>query len=129
MQALADTVLVFHFAVVLFIVGGLALVIAGNGWHWRWVNNFWFRVAHLVAIGVVVLQSWLGQLCPLTLLESWLRSQAGLPTYTESFIEHWVQRILFFQAPWWVFVLAYSAFGLLVLVTWWRFPPHPAKDH
>ena len=122
-QALADAVLLLHFAVVLFIVGGLAFVVAGNVWHWPGANNIWFRWGHIAAIGVVVLQSWLGQLCPLTTLESWLRANAGAATYTKSFLEHWVQRVLFYEAPFWVFVLAYTAFGLLVLWAWWRFPP------
>ena len=126
-QALADAVLLLHFTVVLFIVAGLALVVAGNVWHWRWVNNIWFRLAHIGAIGVVVLQSWLGQLCPLTTLESWLRVKAGSPSYSRSFIEHWVQRVLFYEAPFWVFALAYTVFGLLVVFAWCRFPPRRAE--
>jgi hypothetical protein len=122
-QALADAVLLLHFAIVLFIVAGLAFVVAGNVWHWRGANNLWFRLAHIAAIAVVVLQSWLGQLCPLTTLESWLRVKAGTPSYSKSFIEHWLQRVVFFEAPFWVFVLAYTAFGLLVAWAWWRFPP------
>jgi hypothetical protein len=45
------------------------------------------------------------------------------PSYSKSFIEHWVQRVVFYEAPFWVFVLAYTAFGLLVAWAWWRFPP------
>ena len=38
---LADAVLLLHFAVVAFVVGGLVLVPVGNMRHWRWVNfNF-----------------------------------------------------------------------------------------
>jgi hypothetical protein len=122
-RVLADAVLVVHFGVVLFIVGGLAFVVAGNLWHWHWVNNVWFRVAHVAAIGIVVLQSWLGKLCPLTTLESWLRTQAGAPVYDETFIEHWIQRVLFYRAPFWVFAMVYTVFGLLVLAAWWRYPP------
>ncbi|HKQ83192.1 MAG TPA: DUF2784 domain-containing protein [Steroidobacteraceae bacterium] len=126
-QVLADAVLLLHFAVVLFIVGGLAFVVAGNIWHWPGANNIWFRLAHLTAIGVVILQSWLGQLCPLTTLESWLRTQSGAPPmYDKSFIEHWVQRLLFYEAPFWLFVLIYTAFGLLVVSAWWRYPPRRA---
>jgi len=122
-QLLADAVLVLHLCVVVFVVGGLVLVVAGNVLGWPWVDNLWFRLAHVLAIGVVVLQAWLGQVCPLTTLESWLRVQAGSPSYSKSFVEHWVQRLLFFEAPFWVFALAYTVFGVLVLATWWRFPP------
>lgn len=122
-QLLADIVLVLHFAVVLFVVGGLMAVLVGNGLGWRWVNNLWFRLTHLAAIGYVVVQSWFGITCPLTTLESWLREQAGLPSYSESFIEHWVQGLLFYQAPFWIFALVYTVFGALVLLSWWLYPP------
>ena len=122
-QSMADAVLLLHFAIVVFIVGGLAYVVAGNVWHWRAANNAWFRLVHVAAVAVVVIQSWLGQFCPLTLLESLLRVRAGAPSYSESFIEHWVQRVLFYEAPSWAFVLAYTLFGLLVAWAWWRFPP------
>lgn len=124
---LADTVLVIHFAVVVFVVGGLVAVVAGNTCGWRWVNRLAFRVAHLVAIAAVAAQAWLGVLCPLTTLEMWLREQAGGGTYRESFIEHWVQRLLYVDAPWWVFVWAYTLFGLLVVGAWWRYPPQRGR--
>ena len=122
-QLLADAVLTLHFSIVAFVVGGLVLTIAGNFAGWRWVNGLWFRLAHLAAIAIVVLQAWLGVICPLTSLEMWLRAKARATTYGGSFIEHWVQRLLYYEAPSWVFSLAYSLFGLLVAVVWWRFPP------
>jgi polyferredoxin len=129
-QLLADVVLALHFAVVAFVVAGLAVIIIGNLCHWRWVNALWFRLAHLGAIAVVVAQAWLGMTCPLTSLEMWLRTKARATTYSGSFIEHWIQRVLYFDAPSWVFVLGYSLFALLVGATWWRFPPalHHRRD-
>lgn len=126
-QLLADAVLVLHFSVVLFVIGGLVFVVAGNLFSWPWVNTLWFRLAHVLAIGVVVTQAWLGKLCPLTTLESWLRVKAGSAAYSQSFIEYWVQRVLFYEAPFWVFPLVYTAFGLLVLVAWWYFPPRYSR--
>jgi hypothetical protein len=122
-QRLADAVLVLHFAVVVFVVGGLALILAGNLLEWRWVNRLWFRLVHAAAIGVVVLQAWLGKICPLTTLESWLRVQAGSASYSGSFIEHWIHRVLYYELPPWVFVLGYTIFALLVAAAWWFFPP------
>ncbi len=124
---LADLVLLLHFAVVLFVVGGLLLVIVGNRLNWRRVNALSFRLAHLAAIGIVVAQARLGQACPLTTLEMWLRRQAGEATYGASFIEHWVQRLLYYEAPSWVFTLAYSLFALLVAAAWWYFPPRRGR--
>jgi hypothetical protein len=122
-QLLADLVLALHFAIVAFVVGGLVLVIIGNLCKWRWVNALWFRLAHLGAIAVVVAEAWLEIICPLTILEMWLRTKSGATTYGGGFIEHWFQRVLYYEAPPWVFVLGYSLFGLLVVATWLCFPP------
>ncbi len=126
-QWLADTVLIAHFVIVMFVVGGLLLVVAGNLLAWPWVNSTSFRMTHLAAIAVVVAESWLGITCPLTTLESWLRTKAGTGSYSGSFIEHWLQQLLFYEAPWWAFAITYSVFGLLVAVVWWYFPPKPGK--
>ena len=120
---LADLVLAVHVATVAFVVAGLVLIVAGNLRGWRWVNALWFRLLHIAAIAIVAAQAWLGVTCPLTTLEMWLRAQAHLPTYGGAFIGHWLQTILYFDAPAWVFTLAYTAFGLLVVATWIRFPP------
>ena len=69
MSFVADAVLALHVAVVLFVVGGLVLVIAGNRAGWHWVNHWWLRLAHLAAIAYVAAQAWWGLECPLTTLE------------------------------------------------------------
>jgi hypothetical protein len=122
-QLLANVVLLLHVAVVMFVVGGLVFIIVGNLRAWRWVNALWFRAAHLTAIAVVVAEAWFGAVCPLTVLEMWLRVKARATTYAGSFIEYWLQRILYYEAPSWVFALGYSLFGLAVVATWWYFPP------
>ena len=123
-QTLADVVLLLHFAVVVFVVLGLPAVIVGNRRRWAWVNQLWWRLAHLLAIAVVVLQPWLGRYCGLTVLESSLREKAGQVGYQSSFVEHWVQRLLYLEGPLWVFSVAYTVFGATVAWAWWRFPPH-----
>ena len=125
-RQLADVVLALHFAVVAFVVGGLMLIVIGNLVHWRWVNALWFRLTHLAAIAIVATEAWFGITCPLTTLEWWLREQSGADvalTHTESFVGYWLHRLLFYTAPSWMFVLAYSVFGLLVVAVWFRFPP------
>ncbi|MCS7091484.1 MAG: DUF2784 domain-containing protein [Verrucomicrobiota bacterium] len=119
----ADLVLLLHWAVVGFIVGGGLAVWVGHGRGWRWVHGWTFRLTHLVTVLLVIAQAWLGQSCPLTQLESWLREQAGQFGYETTFLEHWTHRFLYYEAPSWVFGCAYSLFGVWVLWTWWRFPP------
>ena len=122
-QLLADVVLSMHVAIVVFVGGGLVLIIVGNLCAWHWVNVLWFRLAHLAAIAIVVAEAWFGAVCPLTSLEMWLRAKARATTYAGTFIEHWLQRILYYEAPAWVFTLGYTIFALIVVATWWYFPP------
>ena len=96
---LANAVLVVHVGIAAFVVVGLLLVVVGNFEHWSWVNNAWFRISHVAAIGIVVAESWLGFVCPLTTLEMWLRSRAGEESYGGGFIEHWLQQLLYYSAP------------------------------
>ena len=119
----ADLILFIHVLFVAFVVFGLVCILIGKPLHWGWVRNRWFRIAHLIAIGVVVLQSWLGMICPLTIWEMALREKAGDATYAGSFIAHWLDAILYYQAPPWVFMVAYTMFGLLVVVSWFWVPP------
>ena len=115
---LADSILVLHFAFVLFVVFGFMLILIGVLARWSWIHNRKFRIAHLAAIGLVVLQAWFGQLCPLTIWENELRRRAGQSGYTETFVEHWLHEILFYQAEPWVFTTIYTCFGVLVVLVW-----------
>ena len=121
----ADILLVLHTGFVVFVVAGLALILIGGARGWTWVRNPWFRLAHIVAIGVVVLQAWLGRICPLTTWEMALRSKAGDATYAGSFVAHWFQAILYYEAPMWVFAICYTAFGALVVASWFWVRPRP----
>lgn len=122
-QALANAVLVLHVGIVLFIIGGLLLTLMGAACKWAWVSNFWFRALHLAGIACVAMEAWLGIVCPLTTLELWLRARAGQATYEGDFIAHWLRQLLFYEAPPWVFIAAYSGFGLLVILSWVLVPP------
>lgn len=119
---LANALLVLHVGIVFFIVAGQAMILIGWAAGWRWTRNVAFRLAHLGTIAVVVAQTWLGQLCPLTLWENELRRDAGAEGYGESFIAYWLARGLYWSVPHWMFVAAYSAFGALVLLTMVAYP-------
>jgi hypothetical protein len=115
---LADAVLAIHFLLVVFVVLGLVLIASGRLAGWVWIYGRGFRFSHLAVIGVIVMQAWLGQLCPLTVLENFLRTKAGEAAYSETFVEHWLHQILFYDAPFWVFAVIYTLFGGLVLFFW-----------
>jgi hypothetical protein len=122
-QSLANAVLIAHVGIVLFIIGGLLLTLLGAALHWQWVKNFWFRALHLVGIAYIAMEAWLGIVCPLTTLELWLREKAGQTVYEGDFIAHWMRQIMFYEAPPWVFIAAYSGFGALVVLSWFLVRP------
>ena len=120
----ADMLLLTHVLFVAFVVCGLLLILAGKLFSWGWVRNRIFRLAHLIAIGVVVVQSWFGVICPLTTWEMALREKAGDVVYGGTFMSHWLETILYYNAPAWVFVVCYTIFGLLVAVSWFWVRPN-----
>lgn len=124
---MADAVLALHLAFVVFVLAGMLLILAGGLLGWAWVRNRVFRISHLVAIVIVVLQSWLGIICPLTHLEMWLRARAGEAHYSGTFVSHWLQALLYYEAPMWVFALCYTAFGMLVAASWIWVRPYRGK--
>jgi len=120
---MADAILVVHFLVVVFIVGGLALVWIGAPLGWAWVRNPWFRYAHLGAIAFVAAEALLGVMCPLTAWEDMLRGGVR----AESFVGRWVRYFLFYEAPEWLFTILYVAWALATLVTLKLIPPRPSR--
>jgi len=119
---LAGAVVVIHFLIVLFVVAGVPLIYVGASRGWAWVRSWRWRLLHLGAIFIIAAESLLGIACPLTIWEDRQRGQE----IASGFIERWIDRLLFYEAPAWVFTVAYVAFAALVLLTWIAVPP--AKD-
>jgi len=107
-----------HFAFVVFVVCGFVLILIGLIANWSCVNNRYFRITHLLAVAIVVLQAWFGQICPLTLWESALRQKAGQVGYEQSFVAHWLHKLLFYEAEAWVFTTVYTVFAAFVVLVW-----------
>jgi hypothetical protein len=120
----ADLVLILHACFVGFVLFGLVVIWIGIALRWQWIRNFYFRLAHLLAIGLVIVQSYLRITCPLTDLENHFRIQGGQQPYEQAgCIAHWLHRLIFFSAPPWVFITVYTVFGLAVLGTMIFAPP------
>ena len=103
-RTLAEAVVVFHFAVVIFVVAGGLLVV------WR------RRVAwvHLPVIAWVIFAECFQRMCPLTFLENWLRHRGGdVGVYSGDFVGHYIWPILY---PSGLTPQVQVAFGILVFV-------------
>jgi hypothetical protein len=116
---IADAILVVHFAIVIFIIGGLLGVWIGAAARWRWIRNAGFRYAHLAAIAFVAAEALIGVACPLTVWEDALRGGAR----PDSFVGRWVRWLVFYDAPEWVFTAAYVAWTAATLLTLRVVPP------
>ena len=119
-----------HFSFVAFVVLGFVLIWAGFLLRRSFVRNFYFRLAHILAMGVVLLESLGGVVCPLTAWEDRLRLLSGEgQSYTGSFIQHWLHRIMFFEFSESTFTMIYVLFFFLIVVTFWFVPPRWPGAH
>jgi hypothetical protein len=112
-----------HIAVIAFNVAGLVAIPLGAWRGWRFVRNFWLRALHLAALVVVALQALLGQACFLTIWQNDLLARAGERTSAEPLIARWVEGIVFWNLPIWVFAALYCAVALYTLALWRLVPP------
>jgi hypothetical protein len=120
---LADLLVAIHFAFVAFVVAGQLLIMLGAVCRWRWVRNPWFRVLHLLAIGVVAFEAAMNIECPCTVWERQLRDLAQMPVEQGSFIGRLAHNLLFYDAPEIYFQRGHMVFGALVLLTFVLAPP------
>jgi len=121
---LADIIVIIHFGYVSFVVFGLLIILLGGVLRWRCIRNFWFRAVHLTTILIVVFESLIGMMCPLTVWEYDLRIAAGQQNVSDvSFVARLVHQLMFFEFPPIVFTVGYCLFGLAVLGSWWLYPP------
>jgi len=120
----ADLIVSIHFGYVIFVVGGLFVIILGGILRWRFIKNFWLRVIHLAMILLVVFEALFGISCPLTDWEYELRIAAGQQNVaSESFIARLIHLLIFYDFPQIVFTVAYCVFGTAVLLSWLLIPP------
>ena len=84
-RVLADGVVVFHLAFIIFVAVGSLLA-------WRWPAVAW---AHLPALAWGAGSVAIGLPCPLTPLEKWLRRLAGDDGYAGGFVDHYVEDVVY----------------------------------
>jgi hypothetical protein len=121
---LADLIVAFHFAYIGFVVVGQLLICLGVVLRWQWVRNLWFRLVHLLMIGVVALEAVVGMTCPLTTWEAELRSLAGQEVAEGTFVGRCLHNLIFYDADPRILDLCHIGFALLVVATFIIAPPH-----
>jgi len=84
-RLLADTLVVVHFAFLVFVAAGGALVL------WR----AWVAWIHVPAVLWAAWIEFAGAICPLTPWENALRLRAGQHGYRGGFIEHYILPVVY----------------------------------
>jgi len=117
--AAAEAVFAAHLAVILFNLGGLAAVPLGAAFGWRFVRIRWWRLVHLALLALVAVQAALGRACILTLWQARLEARAE----PVPLIAGWVERLIFWPLPLWVFAVLYVVVLGLALALYRLVPP------
>jgi len=121
----AIIVLALHLAIIAFNVAGLVLIPLGAWLGWRWVREFWWRLAHLLSLAVVAVQAMLGRACFLTI---WQDELSGT-THVHPLIEQWINGLIYWDLPLWVFAAAYVAVFVYVIALWVWVRPRKSRSN
>lgn len=109
---LANAILAVHLAVIAFNVAGLIVIPLGAWLGWRIVRIGWLRLLHLGLLAVVAAQALAGRACILTIWQNELTGNRQMP---EPMVMQWVDRVIYWNLPVWVFALIYSLAFLYVV--------------
>lgn len=119
----AEAVLALHVLIIAFNVLGLIVIPVGALAGWRLVRVLWLRLVHLALLAVVALQAVAGRACILTIWQDDLTgSRAGVPPL----IMRWVNGLIYWNLPFWVFTVLYVAVFAYVVALWFSVPPRRA---
>ena len=116
---IADLILIFHCLIVFFIISLFVIIPYGYYKNWTWVSIKKIRYTHLFLMGFVTIESSVGIICPLTVLENNLR---GVIT-DQTFLSKYLSKIIFFNFPSSVFLSLYITGFLIAVFLSFKYPP------
>jgi hypothetical protein len=119
-MVVAEAILAAHVAIILFNLFGLIVVPIGALCHWRFVRIAWWRVLHIALLTAVAVQAMAGRACILTVWQAEMSSTAAEPG---PLIMSWVDRLIYWRLPIWVFEALYVAVFGYALALFWLVPP------
>ena len=114
-RLLADAVVIFHLAFVLFVALGGLLVL-------RWPRLAWLHLPAAIWGSWIEISGWI---CPLTPFENWLREHGGAVAYTGSFVDRYVIPVVYPQSltrqvQWLLAALVIGVNAIVYLFVWRR---------
>jgi len=121
-EALANFAAAAHLAYFFGVSGGFVCIIFGPS-RWTWTRSVWFRLAHSIAIVIVLFENTVGLACPLNTVEWQLRASTtgaqeatrGVGSVLDGLLFHVISGRLL-NGLWWLF-------GVLAVVSFVTMPP------
>lgn len=119
-------ILAIHLGVIAFNLFGLVAVPLGAWRGWRFVRGPWWRCLHILSLVVVAGQAVAGRACFLTL---WQDALSGTGTSGTPLIARWINGVLFWPLPLWLFAILYVAILAYAVALLWLVPPAWRRRH
>jgi len=108
---LAESILAIHVAIIAFNIAGLLIIPLGAVLRWPFIRIAWLRLLHLALLAIVAGQALAGRACILTIWQNDASGQAP----SQPLLMGWVNSLVYWHLPFWVFTVIYSAVFLYVL--------------
>ena len=118
-----EIVLFFHFFIFLFITVSFFLIPFGYFQKWEWVKNKYYRLTHLVLMGIILIETILGFMCPLTILENFLRNNIEV----DNNLTQIIHQIMYWNLPNYQFIILYILSFSYLIFLWFFFKPNFKK--
>ena len=119
----SEIVLLFHFSIFLFMILSFILIPLGYHKKWKWVKNKYYRLIHLILMGIIFIETILGFMCPLTILENFLRNDIEI----NNKITQIIHQIMYWDLPTYQFIILYLLSLLYLIFLWFFFKPDLKK--
>ena len=120
---LSEIVLLLHFSIFLFMILSFILIPYGYYQNWEWVKNIYFRSIHLILMGIILIETILGFMCPLTILENFLRADKKI----DNIFSKIIHQIMYWDFTNYQFIILYLLSLSYIIFLWFSFRPSQKK--
>ena len=121
---LSEIVLLLHFSIFLFMILSFILIPYGYFQKWEWVKNIYFRSIHLILMGIILIETILGFMCPLTILENFLRADKKI----DNIFSKIIHQIMYWDFTNYQFIILYLLSLSYFIFLWFYFRPSQKKS-
>ena len=116
----SEIILLLHLLIFLFITLSFILIPIGYFQKWKWVKNKYYRSIHLILMGIISIETILGFMCPLTILENYFRDDIKV----DNKLTEIAHQILYWDLPNYQFIILYILSFSYLIFLWFFFKPN-----